>query len=739
MNSRRTVAPRATRGEAGFTLVELLIVIVLLGLVTAALTSSFITALRGNDTAAQRVDETNDAQLVASFLVRDAQAAGGSNPATGSVDPSLGVSLTDAASCTDPDGAALVVRFKWNDRVDASTFDSRVVTYNYDAASMELRRRSCTNGSFTDQLVLATNVGTNPEAPAASCNPSANCPGLPDTVTLTVSTTNAPQNAPTPYTYSLKATVRPRAQTAPTLANSGMVPLLALGDADDDSCAGTGGPALDIGGGADVTLYGNAFVNVSDGRGCTAMHLAVGINGSYDNGTNGTFLLGDGSCSGGDCASAGAFTNYTTPLPDPFAGLPAPAASCAGGSNPVPVADHYTPGGSGVLVFPHSLSVNSNVVFDPGVYVMCGGASFQAGADVQGSDVMFYVPNGSFAVQGQASFGVSAPSTGEYANVLVWVPKENGSPIGLSGGAVSNTYGGAVYGPASTVTVSGGNAAYIGMIVAERIVFIGGGGDGLSIIGTAPLSVSSPTDIPDGVVGQLYPTQTFTAAGGLPGYTFSETGALPGGMSFAGGSLSGTPTQQGNFDFEVTVTDSQGTTASRNYQLVVNAAPASSFAVEGVVLGNQNGRIVKGDTVTVTFSDPIAVASMCSAWSNNGANQQINQNNQVTVHVNDNAGATGNDTLTVESTTCTFNFGTLDLGSPSWTSSNLTFEGTNGNKSTITYTAAASRLVVTLGGGTSGANNIAAQTITYTPDTAVTDATGDTFSAPTYSFGNQRF
>jgi len=61
------------------------------------------------------------------------------------------------------------------------------------------------------------------------------------------------------------------------------------------------------------------------------------------------------------------------------------------------------------------------------------------------------------------------------------------------------------------------------------------------------------------------------AQGGVPPYSWQVSGgALPPGVALApNGHLSGTATQAGTFDFEVTVTDSPGSTARRSYSLIV--------------------------------------------------------------------------------------------------------------------------------------------------------------------------
>src|SRR4029077_14737966 len=58
-------------------------------------------------------------------------------------------------------------------------------------------------------------------------------------------------------------------------------------------------------------------------------------------------------------------------------------------------------------------------------------------------------------------------------------------------------------------------------------------------------------------------SQTFTQSGAIGGATFTTASTLPTGMSLAtNGTLSGTPTQTGNFPIVVTVTDGNGCTGT---------------------------------------------------------------------------------------------------------------------------------------------------------------------------------
>jgi hypothetical protein len=76
--------------------------------------------------------------------------------------------------------------------------------------------------------------------------------------------------------------------------------------------------------------------------------------------------------------------------------------------------------------------------------------------------------------------------------------------------------------------------------------------------------------LPNGTVGTPY-SASVNATGGLAPYNFSASGSFPPGLSLnsAGGSITGTPTQAGSFNFTVTVMDVQEHTASASYTVVI--------------------------------------------------------------------------------------------------------------------------------------------------------------------------
>lgn len=76
--------------------------------------------------------------------------------------------------------------------------------------------------------------------------------------------------------------------------------------------------------------------------------------------------------------------------------------------------------------------------------------------------------------------------------------------------------------------------------------------------------------LPDGTAGIAY-TATITATGGAPAYNFVQiAGNFPPGLTLnSDGTISGTPTTAGTFNFDVTATDSNNCTGVRNFSVII--------------------------------------------------------------------------------------------------------------------------------------------------------------------------
>ncbi len=198
LRQRHAACNRVRGGDRGFTLIELLISLVLSAIIGGVVVAALITSLNAASSTTDQVNDSSDAGLISSFLIRDAQSAGGIDPTTALRDQSLGVS-TDPS---DDDGIAcsaepLVVRFSWIDRASVSEETRVVVTYApvadpVDATKLQLVRRVCSYHQAETTKVDVV-LGNNILAAAATCqfNPlpvplPPFCTGNPATVTLTV-------------------------------------------------------------------------------------------------------------------------------------------------------------------------------------------------------------------------------------------------------------------------------------------------------------------------------------------------------------------------------------------------------------------------------------------------------------------------------------------------------------------------------------------------------------------------
>jgi prepilin-type N-terminal cleavage/methylation domain-containing protein len=275
---------------------------------------------------------------------------------------------------------------------------------------------------------------------------------------------------------------------------------------------------------------------------------------------------------------------------------------------------------------------------------------------------------------------VGAGGDGNY----IW--SASGLPTGLAINASTGAITGTPTGASSTATITLNDVSGDAAATKQYTV----------TINAAP-SITTTSPLPAGTQSSAY-TTTLVGGGGTTAYSWSATG-LPAGLSISsGGVISGTPTAAGTSTVAATLTDAAGATATKNLSLTINIPTISSITLANA--GTTQGKLEKGDTITVVFSAQMSVSSFCSTWSGDGSDQSLVVNNDVTVTVSDGTGAT-NDALTVASATCAFQFGSIDLGSNAYVSGGAaTFNGAGVNKSKITWTTATHTLTITLGTAT---------------------------------------
>lgn len=182
------------RDERGFTLVELLLVIAILGIIAVPLLNAFTTFFQHENDTNQRLAVSHDAQIAASYFAQDVSSIGVHDwtatgfPKAASIDVNVGP--TQGAWWCGPAGTPpAVIRMAW-DNPTQPTSPNQVLRVAYvvepAAGGKELHRLECSGPQQSPTLlsdtVLAHNIdfidppicGPNP------CTP----PGTPQTVKL---------------------------------------------------------------------------------------------------------------------------------------------------------------------------------------------------------------------------------------------------------------------------------------------------------------------------------------------------------------------------------------------------------------------------------------------------------------------------------------------------------------------------------------------------------------------------
>lgn len=195
--------------ESGFTLVELVVSIAIVGIIVVALTGVVIEYFKTESVTAARFTESNAVQLAAAYWERDVSSVGlrsttydstaHSFPYTSSIDyPYTGALI--GAGCTVP--GAGVVALAWGQYDSASSVTPTTVAVTYSVQSVgsgatlryNLVRTRCAQSGGT-WSTSSSNVVTHNlvSVPTVTCDSTCNSSTLPNTVSLAL-TSSDPNN-----------------------------------------------------------------------------------------------------------------------------------------------------------------------------------------------------------------------------------------------------------------------------------------------------------------------------------------------------------------------------------------------------------------------------------------------------------------------------------------------------------------------------------------------------------------
>jgi hypothetical protein len=243
------------------------------------------------------------------------------------------------------------------------------------------------------------------------------------------------------------------------------------------------------------------------------------------------------------------------------------------------------------------------------------------------------------------------------------------------------------------------------------------------------LSVTSASDNgPSGVTSVSY-------------YYCAGTSCTPGtliGSGSTGPSYSFTWSSQpadGTYTIAAKTTDAAGNASALSATQTVTIE--NSLAPTALTVANKTGgtagRPEQGDTITVTYSGPTAVNTICATWSGDNSAQSVTDAS-VTIANN---GVSTKDGITasgITSATCgTVRFGTLNLNGTAYVTANTTF-----TNSTIDWDPSTNKLKITLGtlssgtATTDGTNHAAS----YAADSGINGSSGVGISTTAVSGAN---
>ncbi len=177
------------RGERGFTLVELLITISLMGVVSLALGDLLISALREMDATSDRMDLSQDAQLGGVYFAQDVAAVGLRDYTAGGVGTTLpflpSVQLNaadDAGGTTCGPLPTSVLRLLSDDWSVPTSRRTAVVAYYLQGG--DLHRATCLSPATAPVSDLVIVQDVVPSSVSVTCSTSCTAPALPVSITL---------------------------------------------------------------------------------------------------------------------------------------------------------------------------------------------------------------------------------------------------------------------------------------------------------------------------------------------------------------------------------------------------------------------------------------------------------------------------------------------------------------------------------------------------------------------------
>ncbi|MEI2302278.1 putative Ig domain-containing protein [Ensifer sp. MJa1] len=153
-----------------------------------------------------------------------------------------------------------------------------------------------------------------------------------------------------------------------------------------------------------------------------------------------------------------------------------------------------------------------------------------------------------------------------------------------------------VVSPAGVVTFRNGGTCTIEVSQPGDSAYLAAANVSQSFVVSSPIFAFTPAagTLPTATAATAY-NQSFGASGGTAPYNFSiASGALPAGLTLdaASGTLSGTPTSDGTFNFSIQATDTYGAAGVSGYSLTVFVQAPIAAATSATVAANSSDNVI---------------------------------------------------------------------------------------------------------------------------------------------------